>query len=237
MKRTNVVLWGLVLGLTGLWLGTAALAGDKQEKGEQSESGSAAEALTGDKPKKGAGSKSGSTSTELNILFRLAGRWKVEEQYPAAEGEEEGAKGKGAVILKKDLDKTYLIGDYGTKCKERGINVKGHMVFTYLPDSGTDSYRFWWFDNYLHQHEFVGHVTKNNRALVFTREDASTDPDNPITDRRTFTFKGEDEVLYKWEKGSGKQFREVMTATYTRRGKKTDAKDVKVAPKRVMRGM
>ncbi len=217
MKRTNVVLWGLVLGLTGLWLSAAVLAGDK--------------------PKKGAGSKSGSAATELDILFRLAGRWKVAEQYPAAEGEEKGPEGKGTVILKKALGKTYLIGTYGTKCKDLGTDVKGHMVFTYVPDSGTDSYRFWWFSNYGQQYEFVGHATNNNRALVFTREDASADPDKPITDRRTFTFKGEDEVVYTWEKGSGKKFREVMTATYTRKGSKTEAKDVKVAPKRVLRGM
>ncbi len=215
MKRTNVVLWGLVLGLTGLWLSTAALAGDK--------------------PKKGAGSKSGSASAELDVLFRLAGRWKVAEQYPAGEGEKEGSTGKGDVILKKELGKMYLIGTYGTKSKDLDIEVKGHMVFTYVPDSGTDSYRFWWFDNYLNQLEFVGHVTNNNRALVFTREDASSDPDNPITDRRTFTFKGEDEVVYTWEKGNGKKLREVMTATYTRKGKKTEPKPA-VAPKRVMRG-
>ena len=217
MKRTNVALWGLVLGLTGLWLGTAVLAGDKS--------------------KKGAGTKSGSASAELDILFRLAGRWKVAEQYPAAEGEEEGPKGKGDVILKKELGKTYLIGSYGTKCKDLSIEVKGHMIFTYVPDSGTDSYRFWWFDNYGKHLDFVGRVTGNNRALVFTREDTSADPDNPITDRRTFTFKGDDEVVYTWEKGSGKQFREIMTATYTRKGSKTEAKEVKLAPKRVMRGM
>ncbi len=217
MKRTNVVLWGLVLGLTGLWLSAGALAGDK--------------------PKKGAGSKSGSASAELDILFRLAGRWKVAEQYPAAEGEEEGPKGKGDVILKKELGKTYLIGNYGTKCKELGIDVKGHMVFTYVPDSGTDSYRFWWFDNYGHQYEFVGHATSNNRALVFTREEPTADPDDPIIDRRTFTFKGEDEVVYTWEKGMGKNLKEKMTATDTRKGSKTESKDIKVAPKRVMRGM
>jgi len=216
MKRTNVVLWGLVLGLAGLWLGTAALAGDK--------------------PKKGAGSKSDSASAELDILFRLAGRWKVAEQYPAGEGEEEGPTGKGDVILKKELGKTYLIGMYGTKSKDLGIEVKGHMVFTYVPDSGPDSYRFWWYDNYGKHLDFVGHVTTNNRALVFTREDASADSDNPITDRRTFTFKGEDEVVYTWENGNGKKFREVMTATYTRKGKKTESKPA-IAPKRVMRGM
>ncbi len=217
MKRTKVVLWGLVLGLTGLWLGAGALAGDKQ--------------------KKGTGSKSGSASSELDILFRLAGRWSVEEQYPAAEGEEEGPKGKGAVILKKELGKRYLIGSYGTKSKDLGIEVKGHMIFTYVPDSGTDSYRFWWFDNYNNHLDFVGRVTNNNRALVFAREDTSTDPDNPITDRRTFTFKGEDEVVYTWEKSEGKKFREVMTATYTRKGKKSEPKQPTVAPKRVMRGI
>ena len=78
MKRTNVVLLGLVVALTGVWLSGAALAGDKS--------------------KKGAGSKSGSAAAELDILFRLAGRWKVAEEYPAAEGEEEGPKGKGAVF-------------------------------------------------------------------------------------------------------------------------------------------
>ena len=101
MKRTNVVLWGLVLGLTGLWLGTAASAADK--------------------PKKGAGSKSGSAASEFDILFRLAGRWKVAEQYPAGEGEEEGPTGKGDVILKKELGKTYLLGSYGTKSTDLGI--------------------------------------------------------------------------------------------------------------------
>ncbi len=217
MKRTNVALWGLVLGLTGLWLGTVASAGDK--------------------PTKGAGSKSGSAAAELDILFRLAGRWKVAEQYPAGEGEKEGPKGKGDVLLKKELGKTYLIGSYGTKSKDLGIEVEGHMVFTYVPDSGTDSYRFWWFDNYGNHLDFVGHVTNNNRALVFTREDASADPDNPVTDRRTFTFKGEDEVVYTWEKGEGKKFREVMTATYTRKGKKSEPKQPTVVPKRAMRGI
>lgn len=217
MKRTNVVLWGLVLGLTGLLLSTAALAGDKSKKGK--------------------GSKSVSAASELNILFRLAGRWKVAEEYPAAEGEKEGPKGKGTVILKKELGKTYLIGDYGTRCKDLGIEVKGHMVFTYVPDSGTDPYRFWWFDNYGHQYEFDGHATNNNRALVFTREDPSADPENPTIDRRTFTFSGEDEVVYIWEKGTGKNMTEKLKATYTRKGKKTEAKEVKIAPKRVMRGM
>ena len=217
MKRTNVVLWGLVLGLAGLCFSAGALAGDKAKKG----------------------SKSGSASTELDILFRLAGRWKVVEQYPAAEGEEQGPKGKGTAILKKDLSKTYLIGSYATKCRGTDLNIdlKGHMVFTYVPDVGKDSYRFWWFDNYGHQHEFVGHATNNNRALVFTREEPTGDPDDPIIDRRTFTFNGEDEIVYTWEKGMGKNLTEKMTATYTRKGSRTESKEVKVAPKRVMRGM
>lgn len=216
MKRTNVMLWGLVLVLAGLGLNAGALAGDKTQKGTAS--------------------KAGSTSAELDILFRLAGRWKVEEQYPAAEGEEEGPKGKGDVLLKTELDKTHLIGSYGTKCKELGTDVRGHMVFAHVPDSGSDSYRFWWFSNYGQHDEFVGRATNNNRALVFTREDASGDPDNPATDRRTFRFNGEDEVQYTWEKGSGKKYRTVMTATYTRKGKKSETQQPVIPKKRVMRG-
>ncbi len=210
MKSAKSVLCGSALVLLGFGLTSLAFAGGKPGKDQ-----------------------SGSTSKELDILFRLAGRWKVEEQYPAPEGESEGAKGKGDAILKKELAGTYLIGEYRSKSKEMGTDVEGHAVFTYDPDGGSEPYRYWWFDNYGNAYAFTGQFHNREKTLVFTREEIDAETNDSFTDRRTFKFKDPDTVVYTWEEGTGnKDYQLILTAIYTRKGKKSGVDKPKAAPKR-----
>ena len=124
-----------------------------------------------------------------------------------------------------------MIGDYRSKSRALGIDVKGHAVFTYDPEAAGDPYGYWWFDNFGNRIKFAGRFSTKDNALVFTREVADSETNDKYIDRRTFKFASEDEVIFTWEEGTGrKDFELILTTTYTRKGKKEDNK-----PKRALK--
>ncbi len=210
MKSVKSVLCGSVFALVGSSFGVALLSGAEPD-------GDARDRAT-------RGSASGP-----EILFRLVGRWKIEEAYPPMEGEKNGATGKGDAIFKKELDDTFLFGDYRSKSRALGTDVEGRAIFSFDPDAAGDPYGYWWFDNYGNAINFAGRFSTKDHALVFTREVTDSETNDKYIDRRTFKFASEDEVIFTWEEGTGrKDFELILTTTYTRKGKKEDNK-----PKRV----
>ena len=186
-----------------------------------------------------AGSKaSDGSAKQIDVLMRLVGRWRIEEDYPPLEGQTGGAKGKGDAAFKKELDGKYVIGEYHSRSKELRTDVKGHAVFTYNPDGGSDPYEYWWFDNYGNTLHFSGRYSSRGDSLVFTREQTDPGTNTTIIDRRTFTFKTDGDVVFTWEEGTGKRkFELILTTTYTPRGKKSDDTKSKPPPRPVTRGM
>ena len=218
MKSTKSVLCGLVFALVGSSFGVALLSGAEPD---------------GDARDRATRGSAGGT----DILSRLVGRWKIVEAYPPMEGEKNGAAGKGEATFKKELDDTSLIGDYRSKSRALGTDVKGHTIFAFDPDASGDPYGYWWFDNYGNRIEFAGRFSTKDNALVFTREVTDSETNDKYIDRRTFKFASENEVIFTWEEGTGrKDFALILTTTYSRKGKKEDAKTKRaVKPKPVGR--
>lgn len=179
--------------------------------------------------------RSGSSSKELDILFRLAGRWNLEEKYAKNEGTPKGGSGTGKADIKKKLGGRFLIGDYKTRSKDLNLVVDGMSVFTY--DSDEAVYRYWWFSNMNSQvQEFVGTYDSRSDALVFTRPSPGL-PEG-VTDRYSFKFKDEGTIVFKMEFGiTPKRHELVLTTTYTSKSKKSadDKKNMQPAAKRVGR--
>lgn len=212
MKSTRSVLWVLVFTLVGSSSGVALLSGAEPD-------GNARDRAT-------RGSAGGP-----EILFRLVGRWKIVEAYPPMEGEKNGATGKGDAIFKKELDDTFLFGDYRSKSRALGTDVEGRAIFTFDPEAAGDPYAYWWFDNYGNSIQFAGRFSTKDNALVFTRQVTDSETNDKYIDRRTFKFASENEVIFTWEEGTGrKDFELILTTTYSRKGKKEDNK-----PKRAIK--
>jgi len=157
-------------------------------------------------------------SKELDILFRLAGRWRIEEDYPPTDKLPEGAKGKGTAEFKRSLEDSCIIGDYKSRSREMDTDVEGHAIFGY--DTRGGEYRYWWFDNYGNANSFTGKFNPRKNALIFTRK-FSDDPQDATMERHTFAFDKQDTVVFTMEFGTEPSDYDVMlTTTYLRKSKK-----------------
>lgn len=188
--------------------------------------GSTGGAFAPDKPDDRPGASSGAgAAKEFEVLSKLEGKWKIDEEYPPNSDLPKGAQGKGEATLRLELGKKYLLGEYSSKCKEMGTDVDALAVFTY--DEQAAVYRHWWFDNYGNSYEeFLGKYDSKANALVFTREYTPPGATDKVTDRYTYTFKDEDTVVFKMEFSSGPgTFDLVLTTTYSRKGKKPAAEE------------
>lgn len=178
-----------------------------------------------------------SSSRELDILFRLAGRWKIEERYTKNQYTPDGGSGKGSATIKKSLGGNFLVGDYASRSRDLNQAVEGMSVFTYDPEEAV--YRYWWFSNNNSQvQEFVGSYDSKSNSLVFTRDLPASDSTETLTDRYTFKFKDEATIVFTMEFGiTPKRHELILTTTYTSKNKKSgdDNKKPAVSPKRVGR--
>jgi len=223
MKATRILVCTGLLVLFGYYGAFAAPHKDPKPKAEDpAENNPGSESpdpdpetpLLSRKPKKDiANSNSG-----VDVLFKLAGRWKLEEEYPKGSGDDEAPKGKGDANYKKSLDNTFLIGDYKSKCKDLSFNVKGHAIFTY--DEDEETYRYWWFDNYGASMEFEGEYKSSGNTLIFTRESEGQDGETFI-DKHTFKFNQDGTVKFTIDSGkSDKKPSRMITTTYSKKGSK-----------------
>lgn len=216
MKTSRHCLWLAMVLLLGFALTSAVLAGGK--------AGAAKDPADS------------SSSEELDILFRLAGRWKIEERYTKNQYTPAGGSGKGSATIKKSLGGKFLVGDYASRSRDLNQTVEGMSVFTYDPEEAV--YRYWWFSNNNSQvQEFVGSYDSKSNSLVFTRDLPASDSTDTLTDRYTFKFKDEATIVFKMEFGiTPKKHELILTTTYTSKKKSgEDKKKQQVAPKRVGR--
>lgn len=213
MKTSRCWLWVVMVLLLGCGLTSVVLAGGKAAAKDPATS---------------------SFSKEWDILFRLAGKWKIEESYTKNQWTPDGGSGTGTVDIKKRLGGTILVGDYKNRSKDPDLVVEGMSVFTYDPEDKV--YRYWWFSSRKSAvEEFVGRYDSKSNSLVFTRPSPGL-PEG-VTDRYIFKFKNERTIVSKMEFGvKPKKYELILTTTYTSKKKRgDDLKKPAVSAKRASR--
>jgi hypothetical protein len=141
-------------------------------------------------------------------LFKMVGRWTVDETYHNPSG----VTGRGTAQFEQALDNTHLVLNYSSKTKE--WKLEGHGVFTYDEDAG--KLRYWWFANVGRPRSFSGAFNSAKQSLVFT-EDSTQFP----IQRHTFHTKNKDEMEFKLESSEdGKSWQVDLTTLYARKGSK-----------------
>ncbi len=154
---------------------------------------------------------------KLELLFKLAGKWKIEEEYPASEGLPQGATGKGEAVLKQALEGTALIGDYRSRSKTMDTDVSAHAVWTY--DAANDQYAYFWFDNYGHAYRFIGQYQGRDKSFVFSRAESSDATSGTMSERHTYRIEDDDHLVFTMEFQTGPNAYELaLTTHYTRKG-------------------